>query len=109
LAEELVALHPATIAAAGGAPSARAAKSVTTSISIIFIAGDSVSEGTVASLNQPGANVTGVDLMSGELTGKRLGLLAQLLPSGTPIGFLTNKRASKAAFMPAILNSRWQR
>ncbi|MGC1703957.1 MAG: ABC transporter substrate-binding protein [Pseudolabrys sp.] len=90
LAEE--ALHPATIAAAGGAPSARAAKSVTTSIPIIFIAGDSVSEGIVASLNQPGANVTGVDLMSGGLTGKRLGLLAQLLPSGTPIGFLTNKK-----------------
>ncbi|MGC1949751.1 MAG: ABC transporter substrate-binding protein, partial [Pseudolabrys sp.] len=81
-----------TIAAAGGAPSARAAKSVTTSIPIIFIAGDSVSEGIVASLNQPGANVTGVDLMSGGLTGKRLGLLAQLLPSGTPIGFLTNKK-----------------
>jgi ABC-type uncharacterized transport system substrate-binding protein len=60
--------------------------------SIIFIAGDSVSEGIVASLNQPGANVTGVDLMSGELTGKRLSLLAQLLPSGTPIGFLTNKK-----------------
>ncbi|MGB7771199.1 MAG: ABC transporter substrate binding protein, partial [Pseudolabrys sp.] len=59
--------HPATIAAAGGAPSARAAKSVTTSIPIIFIAGDSVSEGIVASLNQPGANVTGVDLMSGDL------------------------------------------
>lgn len=48
LAEELVALHPATIAAAGGAPSARAAKSVTTSIPIIFIAGNSVSEGIVA-------------------------------------------------------------
>ncbi|MGB7713928.1 MAG: ABC transporter substrate-binding protein, partial [Pseudolabrys sp.] len=95
LAEE--ALHPATIAAAGGAPSARAAKSVTTSIPIIFIAGDSVSEGIVASLNQPGANVTGVDLMSGGLTGKRLGLLAQLLPSGTPIGFLTNKKGVQSS------------
>jgi putative ABC transport system substrate-binding protein len=30
--------------------------------------------------------------MSGGLTGKRLGLLAQLLPSGTPIGSLTNKK-----------------
>jgi putative ABC transport system substrate-binding protein len=91
LASELVALQPAIIAAAGGAPSARAAKSVTTSIPVIFVAGDSVSEGIVASLNQPGANVTGVDLMSRELTGKRLGLLAQLLPPGTPVGFLTKK------------------
>ncbi len=97
LAGELAALQPALIAAAGGAPSARAAKSVTTSIPIIFVAGDSVSEGIVASLNQPGANITGVDLMSGELTGKRLGLLAQVLPPGTPVGFLTNKKGVQSS------------
>ena len=49
LAGELAQLRPAIIAAAGGAPSARAAKSVTTSIPIAFVAGDSVSEGVVAS------------------------------------------------------------
>ena len=37
LASELVALNPAIIVAAGGAPSARAAKSVTTSIPITFV------------------------------------------------------------------------
>ena len=57
----------------------------------------SVSEGIVASFNQPGANITGVDLMSGELTGKRLGLLVQLLPPGTPIGFLTNKKGVQSS------------
>ena len=97
LAGELAALQPAIIAAAGGAPSARAAKSVTASIPIVFVAGDFVSEGIVASLNQPGANVTGVDLMSGELTGKRLGLLVQLLPPGTPVGFLTNKKGVQSS------------
>src|SRR5215471_399654 len=97
LAGELAALQPAMIAAAGGAPSARAAKSVTTTIPITFVAGDSVTEGIVASLNQPGANITGVDLMSGELTGKRLGLLAQLLPPGTPVGFLTNKKGVQSS------------
>src|SRR5215510_947100 len=90
LAQELVALQPAIIVAAGGAPSARAAKSVTMSIPITFVASDPLSEGVVASLNQPGANITGVDLMSGELTGKRLGLLSQVLPPGGIIGFLTN-------------------
>jgi ABC-type uncharacterized transport system substrate-binding protein len=90
LAQELAALQPAILVAAGGAPSARAAKSVTMSIPITFVAGDSVTEGVVASLNQPGANITGVDLMSGELTGKRLGLLSQVLPPGGIIGFLTN-------------------
>ncbi|MGB6416123.1 MAG: ABC transporter substrate binding protein, partial [Pseudolabrys sp.] len=93
LAGELAELLPAIIAAAGGAPSARAAKSVTTSIPITFVAGDSVSEGVVASLNQPGGNITGVDLMSGELTGKRLELLAQILPAGGLVGFLTNTKS----------------
>ena len=93
LAGELAQLRPAIIAAAGGAPSARAAKSVTTSIPIAFVAGNSVSEGVVASLNQPGGNITGVDLMSGELTGKRLELLAQLLPAGSLVGFLTNTKS----------------
>jgi putative ABC transport system substrate-binding protein len=97
LAGELVALHPNIIAAAGGAPSARAAKSVTTSIPITFVAGDSVSEGVVASLNQPGANITGVDLMSGELTGKRLGLLSQLVPAGGVIAFLTNTKGVQSS------------
>jgi putative tryptophan/tyrosine transport system substrate-binding protein len=97
LAGELVALQPNIIAAAGGAPSARAAKSVTTSIPITFVAGDSVSEGVVASLNQPGANVTGVDLMSGELTGKRLGLLSQLVPAGGAIAFLTNTKGVQSS------------
>src|SRR5690242_14527021 len=59
LADELVLLRPAIIAAGGGAPSALAAKSATTAIPILFVAGDSVSEGVVASLSRPGANVTG--------------------------------------------------
>jgi putative ABC transport system substrate-binding protein len=56
-----------------------------------------VSEGVVVSLNQPGANITGVDLMSGELTGKRLGLLSQLLPAGGVIGFLTNTKGVQSS------------
>jgi putative tryptophan/tyrosine transport system substrate-binding protein len=97
LASELVALNPAIIVAAGGAPSARAAKSVTTSIPITFVTSDSVSEGVVASLNRPGANITGVDLMSGELTGKRLELLSKLIPAGGVIGFLTNPKGVQSS------------
>src|SRR6476620_75813 len=97
LASELTALQPIVIAAAGGAPSARAAKSVTTSIPITFVTSDSVSEGVVTSLNKPGANITGVDLMSGELTGKRLELLSHLLPAGGVIGFLTNTKGVQSS------------
>jgi ABC-type uncharacterized transport system substrate-binding protein len=97
LASELAALQPVVIAAAGGTPSARAAKSITASIPITFVTSDSVSEGVVASLNQPGANITGVDLMSGELTGKRLELLSRLLPTGGVIGFLTNTKGVQSS------------
>ncbi len=90
LATELTGLHPAIIAAAGGAPSARAAKLATSSIPILFVTSDSVSEGLVSSLNRPAGNVTGVDIMSGELTGKRLELLAHLVPAGSAFAFLTN-------------------
>ena len=57
------------------------------SIPITLISSDTLSEGVVDSLNQPGTIYTGVDLMSGELTGKRHCLLSQVLPPGFTIGF----------------------
>ena len=98
LASELVNLHPAIIVAPGGAQSARAAKLATTSIPVFFVSSDSVDQGLVASLNRPGGNVTGVDIMSGELTGKRLELLAQLVPSGSAIAFLANPSGRQSSF-----------
>ena len=97
LASELTALQPVVIVGAGGAPSARAAKSVTATIPITFVTSDSVSEGVVVSLNKPGANITGVDLMSGELTAKRLELLSQVVPAGGVFGFLTNPKGVQSS------------
>lgn len=90
LARELVQRRPALIVAFGGTPSARAAKQATRTIPVLFVGSYAVSAGLVASLGRPGANVTGVDLMSGELGGKRLELLTQLVPSATTVGFLSN-------------------
>jgi ABC-type uncharacterized transport system substrate-binding protein len=97
-ASELTNLHPAIIAAPGGTLSARAAKLATSSIPVFFVTSDSVQEGLVTSLNRPGGNVTGVDIMSGELTGKRLEFLAQLIPSGGTIAFLTNPSGGQSNF-----------
>ena len=90
LANELAGLHPAVMIAGGGIPSARAAKAATSSIPVIFIGGDAVGAGLVASLNRPAGNVTGVSIMSGELGGKRLELLAQLVPHADAVALLTN-------------------
>lgn len=94
LAKELAALRPVAIAAAGGTPSARAAKVATNSIPTFFVTADAVNEGLVASLNRPGGNLTGVDIMSGELTGKRLELLAQLVADSKPLAFLVNRNST---------------
>jgi putative ABC transport system substrate-binding protein len=57
----------------------------------------SVEEELVASLNRPGANLSGVDLMSGDLTGKRFQLLEQLVPAGRAMGFLSNSKGIEPA------------
>jgi putative tryptophan/tyrosine transport system substrate-binding protein len=78
------------IASAGNAP-VLAAKSVTTTIPILFnIGADPVAAGFVASLNRPIGNLTGYTSMNAELVPKRLELLHELLPTTSSIALLLN-------------------
>ena len=81
LAAELVASKVDVIVTAGALP-AIAARRATERLPIVFIgAADPVTSGLVASLAQPGGNVTGLSLLLPELVGKRLELFKHAIPS----------------------------
>jgi ABC-type uncharacterized transport system substrate-binding protein len=90
LASDLVGLPVAVLFAAGGSPSALAAKAATSTIPIVFLASDPIALGLVSSLNQPGGNVTGISNVVTELPGKSLSLLKQTVPTVGTIGYLVN-------------------
>jgi putative ABC transport system substrate-binding protein len=72
-------------------PQAARIKAVTSTIPIVFWGVvDPVQVGLVASLNRPGANVTGVISMGSEIGGKQLGLMHELLPSAVRYALLVN-------------------
>jgi putative ABC transport system substrate-binding protein len=91
MADELVRARVALIAAIGNSLPARAAKSATPTIPIVFTMGaDPVQLGLVASLNKPGGNITGVTGLSVDINQKRLQLLHDLLPNAKVFGHLIN-------------------
>src|SRR5712691_8757542 len=74
---------------AGTTAATWAAKHATSTIPIVMpVSGDPVGVGLVASLAQPGGNVTGLSSISPELNGKRLELLTEAVPGLTRVALL---------------------
>jgi ABC-type uncharacterized transport system substrate-binding protein len=68
---------------------ALATQRATRTIPIVMVSsGDAVKQGLVASLAHPGGNVTGLTMISPELSQKRLEILRQMLPKLSRVGVL---------------------
>jgi putative ABC transport system substrate-binding protein len=92
LAADLVGLKVDLIVTAGTS-AAIAAKRATSTIPIVMASGsDPVAVGLVASLRQPGGNVTGMTSINSELYGKRLELLRTVAPRASRIAILWDER-----------------
>jgi putative ABC transport system substrate-binding protein len=92
LAAELVGLKVDVIVT-GGTNAAVAAKRATATIPIVMVSGsDPAALGLVASLREPGGNVTGMTSISSELAGKRLELLRIVTPRASRIAILWDER-----------------
>jgi len=97
LAASLVSRKVDLIITSGGAPSALAAKSATSTIPIVFTdVGDPVGFGLVASLSRPGGNLTGFSNLNVELLPKRVELLCELAPWAAVIALLVNPDSETA-------------
>ncbi len=91
LARDLVRHNVNVIVTGYNLAAAQAAKAATDTIPIVFISGvDPVRTGLVASLNQPGSNVTGVSILANELIPKQIEVLHELVPKATTIAALLN-------------------
>ena len=90
LAADLVRLKVDVIVAAA-TPAALAAKKATSTIPIVFtVVADPIGSGLVASLANPGGNITGTTNLNLDLTGKRLELLKEAFPKITTVAVLSN-------------------
>jgi putative ABC transport system substrate-binding protein len=99
LATELIDLKVTVIAAVGGNNTGLVAKSLTSTIPIVFTSGlDPVAAGLVTSLNRPESNVTGVSWYSAEIGQKHVELLNELVTQTGLLAVLVNPNNQEGAF-----------
>jgi putative tryptophan/tyrosine transport system substrate-binding protein len=106
LADELVRLNVEVILAAAPTPT-RAAKGVTTTIPIVMAYDtDPVGNGFVASLAQPGGNITGLTSLGPGISGKQLELLKEIVPGLSRVAVLGT--SMPPAYAPLELDLRYK-
>jgi putative tryptophan/tyrosine transport system substrate-binding protein len=93
-AKELVALNPDVILTQA-TPATRAIQTETRTIPVVFVTvADPVGSGFVASLAQPGGNITGLLLFEASITGKWLSMLRDIAPRLSRVDLVINPRTA---------------
>jgi ABC-type uncharacterized transport system substrate-binding protein len=83
---------------AATSPAVQAAKIATVTIPIVMTnAGDAVATGFVTSIARPNTNITGLSMMGGELVGKQLQILKEVVPNLARVALLWNPSNSSNA------------
>jgi putative tryptophan/tyrosine transport system substrate-binding protein len=102
LAAELVNMPVSVLIIPGGASGALAAKRLTSTIPVVFLAGGSaVDLGLVTSLRKPDSNLTGVSGFADSLVTKQFGLLGEFVSKSAPYGLLINPLSPNAKALVA--------
>ncbi len=99
LAAELVRLK-VDVLVASTTNAAQPAKDATSTIPIVMVSvGDPLGLGLIASLARPGGNITGLSNFSGELGGKRLELLKEIIPRLTRVAVIAPPTTTREAYL----------
>jgi putative ABC transport system substrate-binding protein len=94
LAKELIALHPEVIFAQS-TPVTAAFQRETRTIPIVFVeVSDPIGSGFIASLAQPGGNLTGIIQYEPGIAGKWLAMLKEIAPNLTRVALLANPKGT---------------
>ena len=96
IASEFVRLRVGVIVTYGNTTAAALKRTVTKTPIVFAAAGDPVGTGLVASLAQPGGNITGLSIQQTDLAGKRLEILRDLLPNLHTLAILANAGSPNA-------------
>src|SRR5436309_4527271 len=107
LAAELVRLK-VDVLVTDGSPATKAAQQATARIPIVFVVGNPVAQGYVASLSHPGGDLTGVAIITGDLNPKRIQLLKEAVPAMIRLAILEDQSAVGLAPNDARLAGNWQ-
>ncbi|WP_271618946.1 ABC transporter substrate-binding protein [Bradyrhizobium sp. CCBAU 51745] len=85
------------------APLVQRLKSATTTIPIIGLMSDPLGNGIVSSISHPGGNITGISSNTGgEIVGKRLDILCEVVPTAVRIGFLFSDTSAGHALAKSL-------